>query len=224
MISHIHRCIFVHIPKTGGTSIENLIWSGPAANRSESDLWMGFVDKYHNKYQTGGLQHLFATHIRTEVGEPVFSRYFKFSVVRNPWDRAVSQFVYTKTKHPMLQNFIGMKQGDCFKKYLQLISQKRHVQWEPQVNFLRDAYGTSIVDYVGRYETFSQSVLHILRVLGLDVQAIPHEKRGDRGPYQDYYDDESEEMIAELYAEDIKAFGYSYAKQSDQRDGDRLRR
>ena len=43
MISHKHKCIFVHIPKTGGSSMENLIW--PKWNRSESDLWLGFVEK-----------------------------------------------------------------------------------------------------------------------------------------------------------------------------------
>lgn len=65
MISHTRRCIFVHIPKTGGTSVENLIWPMP---RTANDLWMGFRDNYHNKYQTGGLQHLLATQIRSEVG------------------------------------------------------------------------------------------------------------------------------------------------------------
>jgi hypothetical protein len=211
MISYIHKCIFIHIPRTGGTSIENLIWpTGPAGKRTERDLWMGFVDKYHNKHQTGGLQHLFATHILSEVGDATFTRYFKFSIVRNPWDKAVSQFAYM-VKRKDLRNFIGMKQDDCFKRYLELISRKRHVQWEQQVRFLRDAEGAWLVDYVGRYEVFSQSVDHILKSLGLETCTIPHEKRSERGSYQDYYNDESREIVAQLYKEDIEAFGYSYA-------------
>ena len=208
MISWRHRCIFVHIPKTGGTSIENLIWPGP---RSTGDLWMGFVDKYHNKYQTGGLQHLLATQIRTEVGAKVFADFYKFSTVRNPWDRAVSQFS-SMVDRDDLRDFIGMKKGDSFKKYIDLIGKKRHVQWEPQVNFLRDSNGELLVDHIGRFETFSESVHQVLKVIGIRVIAIPHENATHRGPYPGYYDDESREMIANLYAADIEAFGYSFGE------------
>ena len=62
MISYKNNCIFVHIPKTGGTSIESLIWKNNKS-RSVENLWMGFVDDYHNKYQTGGLQHLLGKHL-----------------------------------------------------------------------------------------------------------------------------------------------------------------
>jgi hypothetical protein len=81
MISDTLNCIFVHIPKSGGTSIEDVLWPGA---RAESDLWMGSIDAYHNKYQTGGLQHLLARQIRQEVGVEKFSRCFRFSFVRNP--------------------------------------------------------------------------------------------------------------------------------------------
>lgn len=209
MISHAHRCIFVHIPKTGGTSVEDVIWPGP---RTTDDLWMGFVDRYHNKYQTGGLQHLLATQIRTEVGAEVFSSYYKFSIVRNPWDRAVSQFVFMDARDD-LRDFIGMKKGAGLKKYAELIRKKRHVQWEPQVSFVQDANGESLLDYIGRYETFSDSVTHALRTTGINAATIPHRKKGQRGPYEDYYDAESREMIRTMYAADIEAFGYRFSEE-----------
>ena len=62
MLSHKYKCIFVHIPKCGGSSIENILWPDKE-DRKESNLWMGFISKYHNKYQTGGLQHLQARQI-----------------------------------------------------------------------------------------------------------------------------------------------------------------
>lgn len=207
MISRSHRCIFVHIPKTGGTSLENIIWPG---RRTTADLWMGFVDKYRNKYQTGGLQHLLATQIRTEIGGDAFAAYFKFSIVRNPWDKAVSQFSSMETRED-LRDLIGMRKGDPFKKYVELIARKKHVQWEPQVNFLQDSNGEVLVDYVGRFEAFTDSVFHVLNKIGLGAQTIPHANASRRGPYEEYYDAESKEMIAALYAADIEAFGYSFA-------------
>ena len=71
MISYDKRCIFIHIPKCGGTSVENIIWPRPE-DRIEANLWMGFISEYHNKYQIGGLQHLLARQIREEVGLGVF--------------------------------------------------------------------------------------------------------------------------------------------------------
>ena len=184
-----------------------MIWPGP---RTTADLWMGFLDPYHNKYQTGGLQHLLARHIRQEVGPDVFSSYFKFTIVRNPWDKAVSQFSYMDSRDD-LRHFIGMKKGDSFKRYVDLIMGKRHVQWEPQVSFLRDQNGEPLVDYVGRFETFPQSVSEVLKTIGIGVHTIPHDNAARRGPYQEYYDDESREMIAALYSADIEAFGYTFA-------------
>jgi hypothetical protein len=172
---------------------------------------MGFVDQYHNKYQTGGLQHLLATQIRAEVGAEVFSRYYKFSIVRNPWDRAISQFAYMD-KRDDLRVFVGMKKGDSFKKYVELIAKKRHVQWEPQVSFVRNSTGESLVDHIGRYESFSDSVFHVLRAIGIKADKIPHRNKGQRGAYQDYYDAESREMIGAMYAADIEAFGYCFAE------------
>lgn len=179
--------------------------------RTTADLWMGFQDKYHNRYQTGGLQHLHAGQIKSEVGAEVFNRYFKFSMVRNPWDKAVSQFRYM-AKRDDLREFLGMKPNDCFKRYLELISKKTHVQWEPQVRFVFDDAGNSLVDYIGRFESFAESVGVVMDQIGLSVSRIPHANKSRRNAIEDDYDGESMEIVGALYAEDVKAFGYDSAR------------
>jgi predicted nucleotidyltransferase len=206
MISYSHKCIFIHIPKTAGTSLENVIWP---SKRTEANLWMGFIDKFNNKYQTGGLQHLLSRQIRDEVGEKIHKKYYKFCFVRNPWDKAVSQFSYM-SKRKSLQKYIGMKPNDSFKKYLALIKRKRHIQWEPQVSFIKDENGESLVDFIGRFENYDKDAKTILAKLNIVNAKIPHDKKSVRTHYAKYYDDESIEMVNEMYAQDIKEFGYKY--------------
>ena len=170
---------------------------------------MGFQSRYENKYQTGGLQHLFASHIRCEVEEETFSRYYKFSIVRNPWDKAVSQFHYMQ-KREDLRDYIGMDKGGSFKKYLELTQKRVHVQWDKQHRFLVSDHGELMVDFVGRFENFNKDVRKVLSQLSLFALQIPHMHRSRRRPYQEYYDGESREFVASIYHTDIDLFGYSF--------------
>ncbi|MBI1731287.1 MAG: sulfotransferase family 2 domain-containing protein [Gammaproteobacteria bacterium] len=208
MISHEKACIFIHIPKCGGGSVENLIWGWP---RRTSDLWMGFISEYHNKYQTGGLQHLLGTQIRQECGAGIFDAYFKFAIVRNPWDRLYSQYHYMK-KRADLREYIGMDERDSFKKYLSLIQKKIHVQWEHQCRFICDDNGELLVDFLGRFENFEDDVGKILKRLSMEVSEIPRVNKTEHAPYHEGYDAEDIELAGSLYADDIRLLGYSFGK------------
>lgn len=210
-ISHEHTCIFVHIPKTGGTSIEAILWPGP---RTHEQLWMGCINQYGNAYQTGGLQHLFATHIRKEVGQQTFADYFSFSFVRNPWDRAVSQYSYF-LERPDLQQFLGLQEDASFKTYLERIAKRTHVQWDAQHKFLHDEEGQLLVDFVGRFENFEEDIHHVLHELNLQNQPIPHLQQSKRVAWNTCYDDEAKEMVAEFYAKDIRMFQYVYPEEKE---------
>ncbi|MBW2172233.1 MAG: sulfotransferase family 2 domain-containing protein [Deltaproteobacteria bacterium] len=201
MISPKHECIFVHIPRTAGSSIENILWPGP---RSVSELWGGVVEKNLNKYQTGGLQHLFAEHVRMEVGSNTFNQYFKFSFMRNPWDKAVSQFHYMRERKN-LRKFIGMELDDSFKKYLALIQRKIHVQWDEQYKFISNENGDIMVDFLGRFENLEQDLNKVLNRLGVRMVRISFHR-----PYYEYYDDEAIGIVQSMYKRDIDMFGYEF--------------
>lgn len=205
MVSHDLQTIFIHIPKTGGSSIEALIWPDEDG-RTEADLWMGFLDRYHNKYQTGGLQHLLAVQIRQELGIDIFNQYFKFAMVRNPWDKAVSQYRFMRLR-PDLMEFIGMQADDCFKRYLHLIRKKEHVQWMAQYKFVMDDNGELLVDYIGRFESFSLAVDKALKKVGLTYSTLPHINQSD-GRIPVALDAEATEWVADMYRQDIDIFNY----------------
>jgi hypothetical protein len=170
---------------------------------------MGFVSEYRNKYQTGGLQHLLGVQIRDHVGPEVFNEYFKFSFVRNPWDKAVSQFSFMSAR-PDLMQYLGMHEGCSFKKYLDLILKKKHVQWEEQYRFVYDENLELLVDFLGRFENIQNDVMDILKRLGVECSSIPHSNKSDRKKFTDYWDDEAIEMVADIYKKDIDIFGYSF--------------
>ena len=214
MISHDKKCIFIHIPKCGGSSVEEVIWPD-IKGRTEEDLWMGFVSQFENKYQTGGLQHLLGWQIREEVGSDVFDSYYKFTFVRNPWDRIVSQFAFMQ-RRPDLMEYLGMNPDTEFKSYLELIRLKEHVQWTPQVRFFLDQDGSILVDRIGRLESFDQDCSQVFAALGLKSSLlVGHSNRSTRQSFQYYYSDsEAIEMVADIFSEDIEFLGYKFVDPS----------
>ena len=210
MISYDLRCIFIHIPKCGGTSIENVIWPHPE-DLTEANLWMGFTSKYRNKYQTGGLQHLLASQVRLEVGLDIFNSFYKFTIVRNPWNRTVSQFAYMQSR-PDLMDFIGMQPKTEFKTYLGLIQKKQHVQWMPQTDFILDKDGTLLVDRIGYLESIEKDSSEIFDIIGAYAERskIFHANRSQRKSLDHYYDQESIEIVSEIYSRDINYLKYSF--------------
>jgi hypothetical protein len=170
---------------------------------------MGFVDRFHNRYQTGGLQHLTAPLARSVVGKETFESYFKFAIVRNPWDKAASQFAYM-AQRPDLREFVGLQPDDDFETYLSLIAQKPHVQWQDQFSFLHDADGELLVDRIVRFESLDSDLRFALEHLGVRPERIPRTNASTRRPLRDIYNDRARRRVAELYGRDIAAFNYSF--------------
>jgi len=207
MISDRLKCVFIHIPKCGGTSIENALWA--PEEKTQQNLFGGLIDPFHNAYQTGALQHLKGLQVRHVIGREIYNAYFKFAIVRNPFARAVSQFHYIKERKG-LRKFIGMKPSDDFKTYLDKTHRRTHVQWEPQVSFLFDHQGRSMVDYIGRLEDMQTAFQDICQRLGVTAE-LPHSKKSERKvPYQTFYDAESIAYIEDVYADDLEVFGYGF--------------
>ncbi|MEM6581347.1 MAG: sulfotransferase family 2 domain-containing protein [Pseudomonadota bacterium] len=205
MISKKHNCIFVHIPKTGGSSIENMIWEWE--ERTEDILWGGFITEYFNKYQAGGLQHLLATQIRHELGTDTYARAFTFSMVRNPFERTLSQFMYM-SKRPDLRAYISMQENDCFERYLDLITKRPHVQWERQYRFLLDHNGDCLVDRVMRFEAFDDEVSDLMATLKIPFTHIRHDNQSTQDKRQRFYTKARYEQVADMFHGDFELFDY----------------
>ncbi len=180
--------IFIHINKTAGTSI------GKAIGLPVKD-------------------HLTAKEIIARIGMDRWNAAYKFTLVRNPWDKVVSHYEYRRKKDKTKIASRGISFPDWVKM---TYGEKKNVfyynspkSFQPQVDWLKDNDGKISIDYVGKFESISEDFDQIKRDIGLDA-ALPHLNATQRTPCQSYYDAETRDIVARWFHEDIEVFGYSF--------------
>ena len=220
MISHEHRCIFVHIPKCGGTSIEKTLgYHRDGLRRSGQDhrrlvtlqraiwppVWGVYRPREFVRYVN---QQRFAKTRGYEIASrEQFEQYFKFAIVRNPWDRAHSWY-RNVIRDPIHRKDFGVDERCTFIDFM-----REHSEcWalDPQLDWLTDRQGRFIADFVGRFETLSESYAEARRRLGLDPVELPQLIHTDPVDYRIDYTDELRQAVAGKYAEEIERFGYEF--------------
>lgn len=210
MISRKFKFVFVHIPKTGGQSIEDLFlrlhgltWEtrAPLLLRFNPNPSMGPERLAHltaNEYRAFGY-----------LNEPDFRSFFKFSFVRNPWSRLVSDYHYRQLSGQYsFKEFVleRLPERDNYS------DSYRHIM--PQSEFLYDSNDRLLVDFIGKTENMNEDFTVVCKRLGLPDLPLPHiNSSGIRNHYSTYYDDALVERVGEIYAEDIGKFNYTFDRQ-----------
>ncbi len=78
-----------------------------------------------------------------------------------------------------------------------------------QTSCLVDENGKLLVDFVGKFENLDEDFRSICQKVGISAR-LPHINKSKRTDYRDYYDSETRDLTAQLYAEDIERFGYTF--------------
>jgi len=188
------KIIFIHIPKTGGQSIEKAF-----------DCY----DLYENEQA-----HYPASKVN-ELKADVYDSYFKFSIVRNPFDKLVSSYRYQVKgddfrlvdcdKNSSFKEFI-LKLGEKFADFPQIpwIEKSHYVE---QHKFLYSG-PRLLVDRVFRFEDFSTEINDfVVKMTGVPV---PHINKSRQDHYRGYFDLETRNIVENFYYKDLKVFGYDY--------------
>lgn len=214
-----HRILFVHIAKTGGTSIRaalnRLRWTDPYS----IPIYIANHIARATKYRTGCKLHRHGKAITAQdmLGS-FYDDLFKFSFVRNPWDLQVSSWLHVKRmKHRPLGSDLD------FPEFVKLrFSRDRprshplDVLAEPQTRILTDFDGNLLVDFVGRFERLADDFAEVGRRAQLPKLKLPHRRKAEgRRDYRTYYSDALAEYVAEKHASDIERFGYSFDPEPD---------
>jgi len=197
-ISHKHKAIFVHIPKTAGTSIEEAmgikVLKGVVLRSHKTTVIKGV--KYAPQHFTCSI---LKTHPRTK---DYWKKYFKFSFVRHPYTRVLSEFFWVKKKKCKIFN------PKMFNEFLESYYMKLNTDHKlPQSDFLY-VNGQLQVDWVCKFENLGKSYRRLSKKLKLPHK-IPHIQRSNnRRAYSTLLTAQNKDFIYELYKQDFINFNY----------------
>ena len=187
-----NKFIFIHIPRTGGTSF--------------TSLFNSYGIREHYSYRIYMLSNL-----------KKFNTYFKFCFVRNPYDRCVSTYLYLKAggnrKGDLYFKELIEKKYYTFDKfildYLDLHLIHEHNLFKPQFRYIYNFQKECMVDFIGRYESINKDFLYISKKIN-NRKDLPHINRSNKLKIQtNYYDDSNvKRKVFDLYKKDFELLVY----------------
>lgn len=198
--------MYIHIPKTGGTSIETL-----------------FLPTAECKDVPGGKHRTLRSYDRNFY---LLKDYFKFTFVRNPWDLTLSMYSYlwrSQDKWPRRWrksrpasitelSFLEWIKHETFRtptlRSIHAGRRSGHCADGTQLDWI-SSKKTSL-DFIGRFENLQQDFNTVCDKIKIPQQQLPHINKTNHKHYTEYYDDETREIVAEKYAKDIEYFGYKF--------------
>lgn len=206
MISESKRFVFVHIPRTAGTSVETAL----AAYAREP---VGFTVEANTVLSH---KHSPAFELRAHVGPAFWDAAFVFSVVRDPWARMHSDYHFFREVGPRLlpefsprERWLTEQAGLLgFESWLRLGADVLGIS---QSSYLTDAAGDLLVDYVARFEHIEADFAAVCRALGVEHR-LPRVNGTRRGDHRAAYSADAVELVARYAADDLRRFGYRFAR------------
>ncbi len=209
LVSDSKKFVFIHIYKTGGTSVQKMLEKYD--RRFDLTCRLKLLARKATNSDMPVLarpyKHANAEKVRTLIGADCYDSYFKFAFVRNPWDWQVSLYYYMlrspDTMHPQVPLVKSMENFD------------RYIRWRCreevrlQYNFIY-VDGKLLVDFVGRYENFQLDFDKICDRLDIARQQLPKVNTTKRDRYRDYYTPETRLLVSEAFSVDIETFGYEF--------------
>lgn len=187
------KAIFVHIPKCAGISINKALFNSIGGGHTT-------LDQYLNVFPPSE-----------------FNQYFKFTIVRNPWDRVVSAYSFLKQGglNDWDRNFYDKeisKYGsfkDFIEGWLTPDNIMKFHHFRPQKHYILDKYQKVSVDFIGYLELIDEDFKYIANKLNISAE-LKKQNTAKRDDYRAYYDADTRAIVAKIYADDIALLNYDF--------------
>ncbi len=185
------KCLFIHVPKAAGSSVCMELFGYQTGHKSYFRYWLDSPAKADS--------------------------YFKFTFVRNPYDRLVSAYHFLKAggmdQRDKTWAEDNLSEFESFEDFVKNwvtpsnIAKKNHFQ--TQLSFLcAPRSKVPKVDFIGRIENFNDDMNIVRARLGLALGETVHVNQSERKDYRSYYTDEMLSIVRRVYADDIEILGY----------------
>ena len=202
MISSSKHFLFIHIPKTGGNSIQNVLMPFADDELVCEAPYQDGIERFELRNGlTNTTKHSSLMEYRNSLPLSVYDGLYKFCCVRNPWERAISFYL---SPH---RGGVQFRRPD-FIEFVKTIPPMVHYLRERPQQGLRDA--TANFDKIIRFESLSEEFRDVCLNLGIASPHLPHRNRSTRKTVSSYYDDESKDLVAEIFREEVDVFGYEF--------------
>lgn len=217
-INYDKKILFMHPPRTGGTSIRSYSTLFPWECSGDVVINGVFFGKDHLT-----LEEILNNSNITRINAENFNEYFSFMFCRNPWDKLVSAYFWQYEEYfKSFNDFITYveemvpiieKDGIAYEGILKHPDDNVKIKCEhliPQYKYA--IYDDFCVDFIGRFENYEKYFMDILKhnSLSEDV-SIPHKFKTKRCEYSKYYSIKNKDIIERVYKKDIYHFGYEFS-------------
>lgn len=206
VINTHYKFIFVHVPKTAGTSVmkslvnvrgNNKNWLAKTKHETLAELYSNAEGRYSLKDKL-----LFRT----------LNNYFTFGLIRNPWDRMASFYRFLVEKRPI-------KEINCVSSFRDFLIQAIDgVKWiqdlnsmKPQLDYFTFPDGMMKMDFLGHFEFLEEDLNSVATRIGCPMILPCYNRSSNTGrDYRDEYDEEMIKIVQSLFEEEIAHFGYIF--------------
>ena len=182
-INHKHKFIFIHIPKNAGTSIRNSF----------------NINGYDKKVVSKRYPHSTCSEIKKYIGDNIWNEYYKFSFVRNPFDRLVSFYHFHKSDQ--YKHKVGRERAytQSFKDWVIDTKDKNVIQ--TQSDYLDEQ-----INFIGSFENLQEDFNLVCNQMDILPYKLPHYNQSQHDSSDTYYDDELTDFVLNRYQKDFINF------------------
>jgi len=202
LICDKNKFVFIHIPKNSGTAmtkeLQKTYKNTKLLINCERDGVNIGIDKMHLYYDV----------IYEFIYKNVLDNYFKFCIIRNPYNKLYSAWNFIKKRHGYsnVNDFIKYKLNEEFIYGKEIIPGDARVHYRPQFTFVYDNKNNKFADFIIRYENLNEDISKMNEKYNLNIKL--YDNCNSQKSYINLLNKESILKINSLYKKDFELFNY----------------